>query len=320
MLDRILVPLDGSSVAECVLPHAETLAASFGSRVVLLRVVPDDAGARAALRGAESRRAKAEAGAYLRRLAGRFTARGLETETIVEEGPPAERIADVARRAGADVVVLCSDRTLPIVVGAGGVARDVISAAPASMLVVRPGAAKGGEGRTYGRIVVPVDGSKRGEWALCMAACVARTQGAELLLLHVLAPPEILEGDEHGTAADLRARVEEHNRSVAARYLERMTEQLEGPNLSVTTRLVEDANVARAIDAVARDEAADLVVMSAHGHSGHLGWSYGSKARRLVDEGRSTTLVLQDNPARRPTVGLRRSAPARARPARRSRL
>jgi nucleotide-binding universal stress UspA family protein len=37
---RILVPLDGSALAEAVIPHAERMAAALGSEVVLLRVLP----------------------------------------------------------------------------------------------------------------------------------------------------------------------------------------------------------------------------------------------------------------------------------------
>jgi len=39
MLDHILVPLDGSQLAECVLPHAVALARTFGARVTLLQAV-----------------------------------------------------------------------------------------------------------------------------------------------------------------------------------------------------------------------------------------------------------------------------------------
>lgn len=39
MFDTILVPLDGSQLADCVLPHAAAIASSFDAEITLLRVL-----------------------------------------------------------------------------------------------------------------------------------------------------------------------------------------------------------------------------------------------------------------------------------------
>lgn len=314
MFDQILVPLDGSSLSESSLPHAKAIAKCFDAKLILLRVVGPEPGISAAtLGGSGARLAKAEASAYLRQIGKRLSIEGIPFQMIVEEGPAAQRIVDVARREQANLVILTGSRGSPVAVDAGRTGRDVVAAAPASVMMVRPGQTATDE-QGYQRVLVPVDGSKRGEWAMCLAASLARYGGAELVLLFVLAAPEILEDEEVSDAAvHLRERVRAHNGRVASQYLSRMAKQLEAPDLKIDQRLIEDSDVARAIEATARDVRADLVVASAHGHSAHVGSNYGSKSRRLIDEGAHTTLVLQDLPVRHKKAESPRRLPRRPR-------
>src|SRR5437016_5402475 len=119
MYDRILVPLDGSDLAEQVLPHVEPLAEKLGSTVILLRatVAPGalifgtTAGA-APVAGpvvdptpvveAERR----EAATYLETIAARLRLKGLMVECERAEGPADEVIAERARSLGADLVAM----------------------------------------------------------------------------------------------------------------------------------------------------------------------------------------------------------------------
>jgi len=42
MFDHVLVPLGGSPLAECVLPHTVAVAQAFGAQVTLLQVLGGD--------------------------------------------------------------------------------------------------------------------------------------------------------------------------------------------------------------------------------------------------------------------------------------
>jgi nucleotide-binding universal stress UspA family protein len=99
MLNHILVPLDGSLLAECVLPHAVTLAQAFEARLTLLRVVDRDqaTGLRRVTDPLQWQIRKVEAGAYLDSLVTRLNRVGLQAEKVILEGLPPERIVEFTR-------------------------------------------------------------------------------------------------------------------------------------------------------------------------------------------------------------------------------
>jgi nucleotide-binding universal stress UspA family protein len=111
MYHRILVPLDGSERAEKVLPLAKEEAKHHGATIVLLRVIPPlrhtlmtvpnllEEGLRQAIEFAED---------YLARTADRVQADGVEVETEILEGPPANRILEFAEESQCDLIVIGS--------------------------------------------------------------------------------------------------------------------------------------------------------------------------------------------------------------------
>ncbi|HET8629117.1 MAG TPA: universal stress protein, partial [Thermomicrobiales bacterium] len=137
MLNTILVPLDGSPLAELALRPAEALARATGARLVLLHALPDPpvagldtGGCQVAPLGAAER--------YLGRLAGRLAERGVVATTEAPRGDAAAAIGAAAGRLGADLIVLTTH-------GRGGlgrwvygtVAEALLRRAPAPVLPVR---------------------------------------------------------------------------------------------------------------------------------------------------------------------------------------
>ncbi|HLF79478.1 MAG TPA: universal stress protein [Dehalococcoidia bacterium] len=130
MFETIVVPLDGSELSEEALPLANEVAAKFGSRILLVRVVdsvamlvaqtpalldaPAAAAANVELIEEVAKAERDEATTYLAavqaKLAGRFT------EAIIVEGGAAEEIGRVAAERGAGLVVMCTH-------GRGGLGR-----------------------------------------------------------------------------------------------------------------------------------------------------------------------------------------------------
>lgn len=116
MLRTILITLDGSELAEEVLPFGEDIARCQQARVVLLRVVPPLPVRRAAIESRTPRHSAAalreeavrEAQAYLERVAERLRARGLEVDIAVRRGPVVRTIVDVARESAADLVAMAT--------------------------------------------------------------------------------------------------------------------------------------------------------------------------------------------------------------------
>lgn len=144
MFKRILVPLDGSTFAESVLPQAEMLARCGGAEIELLRVtvhpstfvyVPDPA---ALAELYDSDRSHCED--YLREMSNRVAQRsGLRVVTAVLEGTVADAILDYAEETNADLVVMSThgrtgmERWL-----LGSVAERVVRGAKVPVMLIRP--------------------------------------------------------------------------------------------------------------------------------------------------------------------------------------
>jgi nucleotide-binding universal stress UspA family protein len=148
MFQHIVVALDGSQLAERVLPYVEELAAKFGSKLVLVRSTPPVERSGAALAAAEGAltidptawvdQERAEAESYLTDISNRLRERRIAVETAQPEGVAAQVIAQEARRSGADLIAMTTH-------GAGGLGRllfgsvadEVLRTAPCPVLLVR---------------------------------------------------------------------------------------------------------------------------------------------------------------------------------------
>lgn len=114
MYKSILVPLDGSSRAERILSHIEELAQNVGAKLVLLRVVEPDlsslgtVGAPAEFYIEGFKRSTEDAQKYLAALQGEFRAKGIQVRTVVERGPVANTIINVAAREDVDLIAMAS--------------------------------------------------------------------------------------------------------------------------------------------------------------------------------------------------------------------
>lgn len=302
MITRILMPLDGSPLAEQALAQAAAVARSFDAEVLLLRVQepPPDA----TVDAVSWRLSQAENKAYLSRLAAGLNARGVRAATLLAEGSAAEQILQTAREHKADLIVLCAHgRGGRSRFHLGGTAQKVISQAVASVLVVRdlgPAEEAPAEVR-YDRVMVPLDGSQRAQWALHHATSIARAHQGEILLVHVVEDRK-LPGRMPPTPEEqeLAKQLTELDRRTAEGYLAEMETVLAGSGLAVRRVVAQSPYVVQALEKVAADERASLMVVSAHGRSGAAPWPYGSVADRLIEHGTTPLLVFQDLPAREP--------------------
>lgn len=300
MIKRVVLPLDGSVAAETAIPHALCMAGAFEAGLLLARVVaPGRAGAMSR-DAVEWRLDRDEAERYLRAWAGRMADAGQSAEVRILEGDPAGEIVRVARPRRDELLALTTHGSSEATeFRLGGTAEKLISGAGCSVLVVRSGedpveAVPAG----YRRILAPVDGSHRGDWALCLAATLARHCGAELVMAHVITVPEILErtpGDPR--TRRLQEEVVSASRDAAERYLDEMRSQLGAPDLAVTSMVTVADQAAQALHRTIEEADVDLVVTCAHGRSGSARWPYGSVVRNLISYGGVPLLVLQDQPA-----------------------
>ncbi len=146
MYRRILVPLDGSPLAEAVLPYAEDLARSTGAELVFLRVTPNPV-AEIGLADPtlvagyieEVNRLEAEATRKLETLCSELESAGFRASFLVREGLVAETIMDVAKFMEADVIAMSTHGRSGISRWLlGSVADRIVNHSEIPVLLIRP--------------------------------------------------------------------------------------------------------------------------------------------------------------------------------------
>lgn len=294
---RILVCLDRSEQAESCIPYAILIAKAFGANISLLHVMeapadPAAVGGQDALMWEVSRR---EAEGYLKHIQERVSG-ALErpVDVLLEQGQPAERIADVAQDICAELTVLGR--------GGEGGSRDghlgttalrVLTLARASVFIVQ--ATHASPWASIKCIMVPLNGSIRTESAIPAAVRIANICGAGLLLAHVVREPQptpLHLGDDLEVARRLAQRFEQN----AKNYLEELRKDLIHKVPVVRTSVTRHVNERRGLLEVAERERADLVVLSAHGSGCDSTRSFGTTASFLLAHSTIPLLALQDIP------------------------
>jgi nucleotide-binding universal stress UspA family protein len=156
MYKKILVPLDGSKLAECVFPYVEELAKGCDTKeVILVSVTERIQGYRAfedpsqplgqQLAPEAVGKKEKQAQRYLDRIAKAMEAKGIKVDTEVLLGDPAEEIVIYAKHPGCDIIVMSSHgRSGPSRWAHGSVADKVFRASCVPVLMVRaPGCVTG---------------------------------------------------------------------------------------------------------------------------------------------------------------------------------
>lgn len=305
MFGNFLVPLDGSSMANRILPHVAAIARINGppETITLLRVLETDGIGSTAVDPVSWRFARAEAQAHLDEAAKQLAQLGLISNTVLLAGDAAQRIVEYAHKHNTDLLVLSSH-------GLGGesdwnvssVAQKVIQRAGSSILLARSVAKSGEEHETvdiesvrYQRILAPLDGSPRAESALNFVCALAERYAAELLVAHVAAHPEMIQPVGLSSEdASLAERVLARNIIESKKYFTHLQSRL--PSTAQTRVLIDDS-VARALHGLVEQEQVDMVVLSAHGDSCDSQWPYSALVNSFITYGVTSLIILQDLPA-----------------------
>ncbi len=142
MYKKILVPLDGSELAEVVLPHVKEIVAGHGeAKVILLRIVePLPAGTPPAVDFEVVQKAGVkEAEKYLARIQAKLSKEGLNVEVEVLTGRPAETITDFVRREKVDLIALATHGRSGVSRWVfGSVADRLVRSSSVPILLIRP--------------------------------------------------------------------------------------------------------------------------------------------------------------------------------------
>jgi nucleotide-binding universal stress UspA family protein len=111
MYQNVLVPLDGSDLAECALPHVKKMAkAGFIKEISLLTVI--DIHPSALLEGADTTAVyhaqMTNSREYMNKVQAQFRAEGIEAKSVILQGPAAQVIADYANEKKMELIVIAT--------------------------------------------------------------------------------------------------------------------------------------------------------------------------------------------------------------------
>ncbi len=299
MFDHILVPLDGSNLAECVLPHVKIMAEAMGSKITLFHSLerPDQSTGLYPVSPLDWHMRRAEAKLYLDRISEELSETLSGVSCVLVEGSAAESVIEYAHGNGVDLMILSSHgRSGLSGWNISSVVQKIVLRSYTSMLIVRAYRAQSSVSG-YNRIMVALDCSSRAESAVPMGVMLACAQNAELLLAHVLKAPE-MPRRLPPSAEDLKLSEQliERNQAVAEEYLKQLTDQLASERVLPATRLTVGRNVAATLENMVKSEEIELVILSAHGYEGDTNWPYGSVAVSFIAYGSTPLLVMQDIP------------------------
>ena len=192
--------------------------------------------------------------------------------------------------AGALLVLAAHSRDSEQITGLGGTAQAVLNSGLASVLLVPP-ATGGASDVGYRRLLVALDGSRRAESILPVAARVARTSGAELTLVHVIANVDTIEAFQEG-ADELRGRLRDQNEALAMRYLNGLRIQLGRQGIGARILVESDGDPRRRLRRIAMDRT-DLILTTSHGYTGLSDVACGNVTAYLADHAPCPLLIIR---------------------------
>jgi nucleotide-binding universal stress UspA family protein len=281
-IKKILIPLDGSPLAEKVLIPAVTLAQSIEATLLLVRVcepvmqMPDEN-----LREQVLQIKTVEVNEYIQQITHSPLLKSVNKESLVVHGSVADSLVDAVVEHEVDLVMMSSHGRSGIGRWVyGSIAEKVIRRAHCDKIIMRAGADK--PLFSHKRILLTLDGSKLAEKAIEPAIMIANAIAAELILLRVTNLPQIaVETVDPLVMKQDLDELEARQRVEAKAYLDRVKQSLQNDKVPVHIEVISGA-VAETIQMVADNHLVDLIVISSHGRSGISRWVYGSIAEKVL--------------------------------------
>jgi nucleotide-binding universal stress UspA family protein len=285
MYSKILVPLDGSPLAEQILPYVRLLAVADNIPVELLWVNDVEIAQSPPRSGKE----------YLRQATTKYLPAVKRIDSIEADGKPAQ---EIVRRAAAEPSSLIAMATHGMSGMRrwliGSVASKVAQLANNPLLLVRPTEnADPAAAIDLNTTFVPLDGSGLAEKALPHAVALAKRLKLAVQLLRVYTLP----GDAYivadGVIAQGAAQFREVMHKEAESYLEGKVESLRAEGLDHVIGTAIEGDAASEIIDLAAKTANSLIVMSTHGRSGIGRWLLGSVADKAIQHSRAPVLLIR---------------------------
>lgn len=284
MIERIVVPLDGSLTAEAILPQVRRVLYRNDSEVILVRAVSPPMMENGVML------AEAELGAareYMMGQVERLEKAGVRVRHLVRVGSPAQVILEVAKEHQATLVAMsthgCSGVKRLLF---GSVAEAVLRRSEVPVLLVRPFwsyelvPAVRPDRAPVRNVLLPVDGSDLSLESLPGVIELADLFEARILLLRVLGPKA-----RRTSGVDEKAEAEKQLKAIARTVEKRGVE---------TLSLIQTGEPVEEILKAAAHHAVDLIALSTHGRSGLSRAVMGSVTEQILRQAAVPVLVTRN--------------------------
>jgi nucleotide-binding universal stress UspA family protein len=310
-MKKILVPLDGSALAEQAIDTARALALRAGAALEFVAVLepvlpPSRVSGAPPLDPRLDNELRANRADYLARLEQAERQHGLRDATgVLREGRAADEIANEATASGADLIVMTTH-------GRGGferlwlgsVADGVIRAAAVPVLLVRPASSAGSGGDVaLNRVVVALAGTEQDDAVVRATLAITDPVRANYTLVHVTPPSPIVATVDPAVVpaqAEIGGAVTEVNSGLvsdAEGYLERMARPFRERSATVETRALRSGGAGRSVVEVAEEVGADLIAVGTSARGGFKRVLMGSVSDKVVRTATCSVLVVPTNEA-----------------------
>lgn len=293
MFKHILVPLDGSKLAEAALPVAASLARTLDGSVTLLHVIESDAPEQ--VHSERHLTAPGEAEAYLSEMASREAGIKIDwhVHTAAVNNVPAS-LAEHAEELKPDLMVMCSHgggRMRDIFFG--NIAQQVISRGVIPVLMLHPEKLSD-EPFQLKKILVPLDDESIHDQSLSYASDLAGLYQAEIYLLTVIPTLTTLPGEEAATGSLLpstTAVILDIEQETAKEHLQFHLDEFSQAGYDVKAEIAR-GDPAATISETAHRTAADLIILSTHRRAGLGAFWEGSVTPKVARKSKIPLLLI----------------------------
>lgn len=298
MFEKILVPLDGSAIAQAILPWVKTFARPFGSTVILFHAAdaPVELDRQEAYAKETIDRIRSLAEEYLAGVAKTLRRQRFKVETEVGMGGVARSITEFAEAEKVDLIAMSTHAR-------AGPARWVLGSAPdrvlrhthIPVLLARPSGETPLDAKpsTLKKLIVPLDGSRAAQAIFPFVEEMAKRLKLEVNLIQVISAETTVQFTPMGpdtwtVPSDVLQQID----VLASGYLAGVGKDLEREGLSVRWDVLRGPTSQRIVE-FAQETPGSMVAMTTHGRSGLRRWVLGSVADKVVRAAGEPVLVIR---------------------------
>jgi nucleotide-binding universal stress UspA family protein len=284
MFEKIILLLDGSEIAEVALPYGEEFSERFGSEIILSHLCNH-----------ELLYCERMPQAYLQAKAGSFISDVKEYQskdvkvdvtTLVQEGKPAEDIANFIEKNNINLVIMAISNTSGI-----DLVEHICRIVPIPVLVIKQDIRTAGDkNQLINRVLLPLDGSELSKIAIPVAEEIASRLKAPINLFQMVHINYQISSED--TSFINYEELDRDTEKIVRAEMNTIAEELKKKAIPVDVNVISGFNAAGDILTAGKQSGSDLIVMTTHGRSGLKRLVFGSVAENILKNGDIPLLLV----------------------------